>query len=66
VFKISISYIYIFKSVQFHFDNFASVKEKTRKEWTTAGRGKKCPTAQANERKGGKLVRRKTRKEENS
>jgi hypothetical protein len=29
----------------------ASVKEKTRKEWTTVGRGKKWPKAQAKEEK---------------
>jgi hypothetical protein len=29
----------------------ASVKEKTRKEWTTVGWGKKWPTAQAKEEK---------------
>jgi hypothetical protein len=29
----------------------ASVKEKTRKEWNTAGRGKKWPKAQAKEEK---------------
>jgi hypothetical protein len=29
----------------------ASVKEKTRKEWTTAGQGKKWPKAQAKEDK---------------